>query len=87
MNAVTAIILGKNLERHIRRCKNIAAAAGKVRVGADGKVRKAIGRPKVSAGIEKAIRAKLAAGVGILKTAADIGVGSGTVQRIKREAG
>src|ERR1700712_5549493 len=60
-------------------------AAGKVRIGADGKVRKAIGRPKVSAGTEKDIRAHLTAGVGILKIAEMMGVGSGTVQRIKRE--
>src|ERR1700710_2940784 len=61
-------------------------AAGKVRIGADGKRRKNIGRPKVSADTEKAIRARLAAGVGILKIASKLGVGSGTVQRIKREA-
>ena len=61
-------------------------AAGKVRIGADGKRRKDIGRPKVSADTEKAIRARLAAGVGILKIASELGVGSGTVQRIKREA-
>jgi DNA invertase Pin-like site-specific DNA recombinase len=60
-------------------------AAGKVRIGADGKRRKHIGRPKVSADTEKAIRARLAAGAGILKIAGELGVGSGTVQRIKRE--
>ncbi len=46
---------------------------------------KAIGRPKVAAETEKAIRARLTAGTGILKVAAEMGVGSGTVQRIKRE--
>ena len=39
-------------------------------------------RPKVSPG---AIRQHLAAGHGILKVAALVGVGSGTVQRVKRE--
>jgi len=39
----------------------------------------------VSAGTEKQIRAHLADGVGILKIAEMMGVGSGTVQRIKRE--
>ena len=49
---------------------------------------KAIGRPKVSTQTEAAIRAKLAEGVGILKAAKTLGVGVGTVQRIKRaEAG
>jgi hypothetical protein len=34
---------------------------------------------------EAAVRASLRAGNGILKTAAVVGVGSSTVQRIKRE--
>jgi DNA invertase Pin-like site-specific DNA recombinase len=61
-------------------------ATGKVRIGADGRRRKHIGRPKVSPVTEKAIQARLATGVGMLKIAAELGVGSGTVQRIKREA-
>jgi len=44
-----------------------------------------LGRPKVSAKVEAAIRESLAAGTGILKTAKTVGVGSGTVQRIKTE--
>jgi DNA invertase Pin-like site-specific DNA recombinase len=44
-----------------------------------------LGRPKVSAKGEAAIKERLAAGVGILKTARTVGVGSGTVQRIKAE--
>jgi len=44
-----------------------------------------LGRPKVSAKVEAAIRESLAAGTGILKTARTVGVGSGTVQRIKTE--
>jgi len=50
-----------------------------------GKVRKRLGRPGVGQGIESRVRAELAKGTGILKTAAIVGVGSGTVQRIKRE--
>lgn len=45
---------------------------------------KAIGRPKVSPKVEAAIRAKLAEGVGMIKAAKELGVGVGTVQRIKR---
>jgi DNA invertase Pin-like site-specific DNA recombinase len=45
---------------------------------------KAIGRPKVAAEVERAILAHLKAGNGILKTAGLVGVGSGTVQRIRR---
>lgn len=46
---------------------------------------KAIGRPKTTAQREDAIRAALASGKGILKTAREIGVGSSVVQRIKAE--
>ena len=35
--------------------------------------------------VENAIRTHLSAGNGILKVAALVGVGSGTVQRVKRE--
>jgi DNA invertase Pin-like site-specific DNA recombinase len=50
-----------------------------------GIVRERLGRPRVDEKIENAVRAELAKGTGILSTAAKIGVGSGTVQRIKRE--
>ena len=60
-------------------------AAGKVRRDAQGRRLKAIGRPKVSGATETAIRERLAAGIGMLKVARELGVGSGTVQRVKRE--
>jgi DNA invertase Pin-like site-specific DNA recombinase len=44
---------------------------------------RAIGRPQVAPEIEKAIRKSLAAGHGILKTAATVGCGSSVVQRVK----
>lgn len=47
--------------------------------------KKAFGRPKVGKDIENAIRERLAAGTGILKVAKEVGVGSGTVQRVRRE--
>jgi DNA invertase Pin-like site-specific DNA recombinase len=43
------------------------------------------GRPRIDAKIEDRVRQQLANGAGILKTAKVVGVGSGTVQRIKRE--
>ena len=46
---------------------------------------KRLGRPKISAVVEKRIRTQLRANKGILKVAREIGVGTGTVQRIKRE--
>jgi Resolvase, N terminal domain len=45
----------------------------------------AIGRPRIDAATEGAIRAALAAGKGIKKTAAEVGVGTGTVQRNGRK--
>jgi DNA invertase Pin-like site-specific DNA recombinase len=54
--------------------------AGLARARAQGKK---LGRPPVAPDIEKAIRKSLAAGNGILKTAAAVGVGSSTVQRVK----
>ena len=44
-----------------------------------------IGRPKISGATEAAIKKRLAAGIGMLKVAHEMGVGSGTVQRVKRE--
>jgi DNA invertase Pin-like site-specific DNA recombinase len=44
-----------------------------------------LGRPKVTARKETAVRDALASGISIGKTAALVGVGSGTVQRIRRE--
>lgn len=46
---------------------------------------KKLGRPKVDPKIEGTIRQHLGAGHGILKVAKIVGVGSGTVQRVKRE--
>ena len=66
-------------EREIIRSRVLA---GLDRVRQQGKK---LGRPKVSPKIEDAIRRHLSAGNGILKVAALVGVGSGTVQRVKRE--
>ena len=66
-------------ERHIIRSR---VNAGLDRVRAQGKK---LGRPKVSPRIKVAIRQHLSEGCGILKVAAMVGVGSGTVQRVKRE--
>jgi len=59
-------------------------AAGVKRLSADGKsYKKLIGRPKASKATEAAIRAELATGVGIGKVARKLGVGVGTVLRVK----
>ena len=61
--------------------------AGLARARAKGtKSGKAIGRPSITAAKETAIRAALAAGDrGVIKIARELGVGVGTVQRIKAE--
>ncbi len=43
------------------------------------------GRPRIPEDTEAAVRAELATGKGMLKVAKEIGVGTGTVQRIARE--
>ena len=42
-----------------------------------------LGRPKVGGEVEDAIRARLVAGEGMLKVARTLGIGTGTVQRVK----
>jgi DNA invertase Pin-like site-specific DNA recombinase len=46
---------------------------------------KAIGRPRTNRKVEQLIRQRLTDGAGILRVAAELHVGSGTVQRVKRE--
>jgi DNA invertase Pin-like site-specific DNA recombinase len=46
---------------------------------------KQLGRPKIDPTVEKRIQTQLRGGKGILKVAQEIGVGTGTVHRIKRE--
>jgi DNA invertase Pin-like site-specific DNA recombinase len=66
-------------ERSVLRSRVLA---GLERVRQQGK---RLGRPKVSPKVENAIRRHLRGGNGILKVAALVGCGSGTVQRVKRE--
>lgn len=54
--------------------------AGLDRARAAGKV---LGRPKVAAGVEQAVRDRLAGGTGINKVARELGIGVSAVQRIK----
>jgi DNA invertase Pin-like site-specific DNA recombinase len=44
-----------------------------------------LGRPKLDSTIERKVRTRLAKGVGILKVAKSLGIGTGTVQRIANE--
>ncbi len=56
--------------------------AGLVRAKANGKT---LGRRKTDSITEKKIQLMLNSGHGIIKTAKTLGIGTGTVQRIKRE--
>ena len=44
-----------------------------------------LGRPKIDGATERKVRRLLAKGVGILKVAKSLGIGTGTVQRIANE--
>src|SRR6476659_8657557 len=44
-----------------------------------------LGRPKIDSATERKVRTQLAKGVGILKVAKSLGLGTGTVQRISKE--
>src|SRR6516164_7060644 len=46
-----------------------------------------LGRPKIDRVTERKVRRLLAKGVGILKVAKSLGIGTGTVQRISNELG
>jgi DNA invertase Pin-like site-specific DNA recombinase len=46
---------------------------------------KTLGRPRISAALEKRIQTQLRTGKGMLKVARECGVGTGTVQRIAQE--
>jgi DNA invertase Pin-like site-specific DNA recombinase len=56
-------------------------SAGLSRARAQGK---RLGRPKVPSAVERQARRDLAKGTGILRVAKALGLGTGTVQRIKR---
>jgi DNA invertase Pin-like site-specific DNA recombinase len=46
-----------------------------------------LGRPKIDSATERKVRKRLAKGMGILKVAKSLGIGTGTVQRIANELG
>ena len=48
---------------------------------------RSLGRPRISAAVEKRIQDRLRTGMGIIKVAREVGVGTGAVQRIAREMG
>jgi hypothetical protein len=45
-----------------------------------------LGRPKIDSATERKVRKQLAKGVGILKVAKLLGIGTGTLQRFSKES-
>jgi len=76
----TRFVRRRGLIRRFSRGRRLNA--GLARARAQGVV---LGRPKVTAKVEADIRAALAGGVGILRTAKALGVGTSVVQRVKGE--
>jgi DNA invertase Pin-like site-specific DNA recombinase len=68
----------------LARTKDALKRDGKF-VSKAGKVRTSLGRPKISQDLERKARAELAKGTGIITTAKRLGLGNGTVHRIRRE--
>jgi DNA invertase Pin-like site-specific DNA recombinase len=62
----------------------VKAGIARIKAGAPTKSGKPIGRPSIGAAIEKRISEHLAGGMGMLKAAKLVGVGSGTVQKVAR---
>ena len=67
--------------------KDKLALEGKFTSRVSGKVRTRLGRPAPKAEKLEQARMELAKGTGIIKTAKLIGLGVGTVHRLKRESG
>jgi DNA invertase Pin-like site-specific DNA recombinase len=68
----------------LARAKDALKRNGKF-VSKAGIVRSSLGRPKVGAEVERQVGAELAKGTGIISTAKKLGLGNGTVHRIRRE--
>ena len=59
-------------------------ASGKERLHKNGRVKKPIGRPRVSADVERKVRQLRAQEWGVNRIARELAIGSGTVRRIAR---
>ena len=73
-----------SIDKRLRHVERIHAGIARARIKGT-QSGKPIGRPWIDKRKEATIRAELAKGTGILKTARLCKVGTGTVQRIKRE--
>ncbi len=60
-------------------------SAGKVRLHKNGRVKKPIGRPRVTADVEHKVQELRGKKWGVNRIARELGIGSGTVRRIAYE--
>ena len=70
-----------------RQTVRIETIAGRLNTPGERAVAQGVklGRPKIDDATERKVRKQLAKGVGILKVARLLGIGTGTVQRISKE--
>src|SRR5215471_8039194 len=80
-------VLGIDLNsEHFRSApRTCRSRSGKSRSQARRRPGRKLGRPKIDSATERKVRKQLAKGVGILKVAKSLGIGTGTVQRISME--
>lgn len=62
----------------------VKAGMARIRAGAPTKTGRPIGRPVITPAMERRIREQLAGGTGMGKVARQLGVGTGTVQKVRR---
>lgn len=79
---VLAVMASLAKQERLRHLERIHAGISRARQ-CGTKSGRPIGRPKIDPKVENAIRASLASGKGILKTARELKLGSGTVQKVK----
>jgi DNA invertase Pin-like site-specific DNA recombinase len=79
---VLAVMASLAKQERLRHLERIHAGIARARQ-CGTKSGKPIGRARIDPKVEEAIRVSLASGKGVLKTAREVKVGSGTVQRVK----
>jgi DNA invertase Pin-like site-specific DNA recombinase len=80
---VLAVMASLAKQERLRHLERINAGISRAR-RCGTKRRRPIGRARIDPKVENAICASLASGKGVLKTARELKVGSGTVQRVKQ---
>jgi DNA invertase Pin-like site-specific DNA recombinase len=79
-------MIRQRIHAGLKSVKATIAAKGSFTARNSGVVRKRLGRPNADAKKVEAARRELAKGTGVLKTAKLVGLGTGTVQRLKQAA-